>query len=301
MKPNALHRVFVTTSPEAEDAVLEVFERVFQTAANSYKNFRSGKITVTAFSSEPRRILIQDRKAIEAGLDEMKAAGLKFVRHPVRIQPVRRENWAHSWKRHFKPMEVSVRLLVKPTWSKRKPKRGVLPIVLDPGLSFGTGQHPTTMFCLRQLVSHQRRNKTPSFLDIGTGSGILAIAAARLGFQPVEAFDFDPVSVRIATANARRNAVERKLSIFRGDVARLKLAPATTFSLVCANLIADLLLAERKRIAAQVSPGGTLVLAGILAVEFDSIKAAYENCGLALKSTRKEKEWRSGAFLRGIP
>ena len=297
MKPKALYRVFVTTSPEAEEAVLEVFNQVFGTASNSFKNFRSGKIAVTAYSEERPEVLLHRRKSIEAGLAKLRASGLEPASGRVKIQPVRREKWADSWKHHFKPLEISGRLLVKPSWSKRRTKKGQVSVVLDPGLSFGTGQHPTTLFCLRQLVAHTRKTDRPSFLDIGTGSGILAIAAARLGFRPVEAFDFDPVCVRITTANARRNAISGKLSIFHGDVARLKLAPAKTFSLVCANLIANLLLAERKRIVAQVSPGGTLVLAGILAEEFGSITAAYETSGFLLKSSRKEKEWRSGAFV----
>ena len=101
-----------------------------------------------------------------------------------------------------------------------------------------------------------------SLLDVGTGSGILAIAAAKLGYKPVEAFDFDPVSVRVARANATSNGVNRRVRIFKQDASRLPLKPRRQYSLVCANLISNLLVEVGKRLAAHVQPGGTLAVAG---------------------------------------
>jgi ribosomal protein L11 methyltransferase len=175
--------------------------------------------------------------------------------------------------------------------------------VLDPGLSFGTGQHPTTGFCLQQLVAHSEkfngRNAQGAFLDIGTGSGILAIAAAKLGYMPVEAFDFDAEAVRIARENARKNGVSRKVNIRREDVTKLASRSRKKYDLVCANLISTLLVAERRRIIARLKSGSILVLAGILASEFASVRSAYERGGLQLVASRTEKEWRSGAFCFG--
>ena len=135
-----------------------------------------------------------------------------------------------------------------------------------------------------------------SFLDIGTGSGILAIGAAKLGYKPAHAFDFDPESVRVAKANASVNKIERQLKIWRGDVTKLPLRPAKKFDLVCANLISNLLMAEKKKIAAQVKRDGTLVLAGILAVEFSLVQTAFEGLGMKLVASKVENEWRSGSF-----
>ena len=134
----------------------------------------------------------------------------------MRLNKVPPEDWAESWKRHFKPIEIGGDLLILPSWSKRKPKTGQAVVVLDPGLSFGTGQHATTSFCLNEIVKLRRSSKASelSLLDGGTGSGILAIAAAKLGYKPVEAFDFDPVSVRVARANATSNGVNRKVTNF---------------------------------------------------------------------------------------
>ena len=137
-----------------------------------------------------------------------------------------------------------------------------------------------------------------SFLDIGTGSGILAIAAAKLGYAPVHAFDFDPQSVQIARANAHANRVQHKLRITRADLTRLTGQPARQYDVICANLLANLLIAGRDRILARIKPDGVLVVAGILECEFDEVRRAYEAAGMKLVTSKAQKEWRSGAFER---
>ena len=189
-------------------------------------------------------------------------------------------------------------LLFKPSWSRRRPQKGQVEVVLDPGLSFGTGRHPTTAFCLRQLVARRRCGNSQSCLDIGTGSGILAIAAAKLGYAPVDAFDFDPQAVRIARANARRNGVASKIRFRRQDLAKLPRRSARQYSLVCANLISSLLMAERGRILARLRPDGVLVIAGILEREFVQVQRSFETAGLRLMAARTQHEWRCGVFCR---
>jgi ribosomal protein L11 methyltransferase len=218
-------------------------------------------------------------------------------RPPV-VRRVKDENWAESWKRHFKPIAVGRLLLIKPSWSKCRARHGQAVVVLDPGLSFGTGQHATTGFCLRELARRRRAGTRQSFLDMGTGSGILAIAAAKLGYEPVAAFDFDPDAVRIAQANARRNRVGKRLRVARLDVTKLPARVTRTFDMVCANLIASLLIEESHRITARVAPGGCLVLAGILDAQFAQVRRHYERAGWRLLRARREKEWRSGTFAR---
>jgi len=137
-----------------------------------------------------------------------------------------------------------------------------------------------------------------SFLDMGTGSGILAIAAAKLGCQPVEAFDYDPESVRVARENARRNRVEPRILLKRADLTKLPRRAGRQFDLVCANLISNLLMAEREKIVSRVAAGGTLVLAGILATEFPQVCRSFEAMGMKLVRQRMEREWASGAFVR---
>ena len=195
-------------------------------------------------------------------------------------------------------MEFGRALLLKPSWVRRRPRAGQQVVVLDPGLSFGTGQHPTTGFCLEQIVANRSADQQQSLLDIGTGSGILAIAAVKLGYRPVEAYDFDPDAVRVARANARQNAVSRRLTIAQRDLTREPLRSVHKFDMICANLIFDLLLSERARIVNRLGPGGTLVLAGILRAQFPAVVRAYRRLGLRLKVSRRQNEWQSGAFAR---
>jgi len=295
MKRPPLWRVSIATAAEAEGAVAEMLGAVLCRPATSYLSAQTGKCTVTVYCDA--RPAPGIRKTAAAGLAQIQSQGLNAGTGKITVAKVRREDWAESWKRHFKPIEIGNQLLIKPSWSQRRPRKHQAVVVLDPGLSFGTGQHPTTSFCLREIARRRKSGTRQSFLDIGTGSGILAIAAAKLGFAPVDAFDFDHEALRVARGNARANHVHDKLKIRPGDVTKLPARPARRqYDLVCANLISDLLIAERRRIAARLIQGGTLVVAGILKSEFLEVQAALEDAGLKLVSSKTEKEWRSGSF-----
>jgi ribosomal protein L11 methyltransferase len=326
MKTKSLWRIFVTTTREAEDAVAELLGATLGQPVSSHFHVETGVSTVIVYGQRKLISSHDVREKIRAGLKRIKNCGLKIGSGKIIVAKVRREDWATSWKRHFKPIEIGDALLIKPSWSKRKPRKNQAVVVLDPGLSFGTGQHPTTMFCLGELVRLKNRERarlgrsstrpassfrtggrgvrqntrgrvcSPSFLDLGAGSGILAIAAAKLGCQPVYAIDFDPEAVRVARANARANRVHNKLRIARGDVAKLPFRTRRRYDLICANLISDLLIAERRRIAAQLNHRGTLVLAGILKREFAQVRRAFEELDLKLVSSECRGEWRSGSF-----
>ena len=300
-----LWRISIQTTLEAEDAVAELLGVTFSQPASSHFNVETQVSVVSVFSSA-RIISARDaRDEVSAGLKRIKNCGLNIGSGRIKTARVRREDWSESWKRHFKPVAIGRALLIKPSWVRRPPRKDQAVVILDPGLSFGTGQHATTLFCLHQIVAavRDRRNQrlqsagtAKSFLDIGTGSGILAIAAVKLGYQPVSALDFDPEAVRVARANARVNQTGQKIKIVRGNVTGLPLRPARKYDLVCANLISNLLIAERRRIVAQMNRGGILVLAGILRSEFAEVQQAYENSGLELLRCKIGKEWRSGSF-----
>jgi len=294
MNKKALWRISIATSLEAEDAVTELLGALTSKTAAAYFNLETRVSVISVFSDKPFSKAV--RGEIQAGLEKIKDCGLKTGAGTVEIAKVKREDWAESWKKHFKPIEIGDSLLVKPSWIKQKPRRGQAVIILDPGLSFGTGQHPTTSFCLGEIARLRDAATTKSFLDIGTGSGILAIGAAKLGYRPVHAFDFDHESVRVAKANARVNHVTQKLKITRGDVTKLPIRSEKKFHLVCANLISNLLIAEKKKIVAQVRRDGTLVLAGILAAEFSMVARAFEDLGMTLIVSKIENEWCSGSF-----
>lgn len=300
MKTRALLQITVTTTAEAEEVVAAVLAELLEQPASVYTDEKTRATRVSVYCPRPAVWTPAKRRELAAALQQIKSAGLDVGRARISAELLARENWAESWKRHFKPIVIGQSLLVRPSWIKRSARPGQAVVVLDPGLSFGTGHHATTGFCLAQLVRCRKTEQPQSFLDIGTGSGILAIAAAKLGYAPVAAFDFDPESIRVAQKNARCNRVERRVQPRRQDLTRLSPHSRIQYDMVCANLISPLLLAEGARIVNRLRPGGILVLAGILKKEFAGVRQAYEKLGLQQVAARNEKEWRSGAFLRKV-
>ena len=210
---------------------------------------------------------------------------------------LKREDWSEVWKQFFPVLHLSEHLVVKPEWRTYEPKAGDCVIAIDPGMSFGTGQHATTAFCLRMLEKYASRGG--SFLDAGCGSGILAIGAAKLGYAPVRAFDFDPDAVESANGNFALNGLDLTAEV--GDAANF-VSPECDF--VAANILGHLLKAYRRNIASWVKPGGLLALAGILTAEFPPIAEAYAALGFELIGSADEKEWTGGLFRKktvGIP
>ena len=287
----SLWKVSVRTTPEAEDAVAEMLASLFGQPASIYADLEKQTTVVSVFLPrfEPRH-----RVSLKQALCGLSEAGLNTGPTRFSARRIPRENWAESWKRHFKPLEISRRLLIIPSWSRLKPKPGQAVVVLDPGLSFGTGHHPTTGFCLEQLARRRRVGVRQSLLDAGCGSGILAIAGTKLGYVPVTAFDFDPDAVRVAKENAAFNQVS--LNITRKDLTKLPVEVRRPFDVICANLMYDLLIQERHRLLARLAADGTLVLAGILKQQFPAVRRAYEAAGLKLVAQKLAGEWRSGAF-----
>jgi ribosomal protein L11 methyltransferase len=286
----------VSTTAEAGDAVQELLGAIYGTAAAAYTNALTGATRVSVYGANGTIRDARKRAELRTGLRGLRADGLRAGSGRVHLRRLARENWADSWKRHFKPIEIGRLLLIKPGWIERRARPGQAVVTLDPGLSFGTGRHPTTAFCLKALARWRKSGQRPTLWDVGTGSGILAIAAAKLGYGPVTAIDFDGEAIRAARANAARNRVSVRFA--RRDVLRLPRSSGTQYSVICANLQSDLLLAARRRLVERLQPGGLLVLAGILRTEFDGVAREYERAGLMLVKRGVGGEWRSGAFVR---
>ncbi len=286
----------VRTTRDAEDAVSELMHRLSGEPAVVTWDLKSGLSTVTVFTR--REELAALRPVLRAELDAIAECGLEVAPARISWRKVPPADWSESWKKHFKPLTIGGRLVVRPSWARTRLPPDAVELVLDPGLSFGTGQHATTHFCLREIVRLARTKPRLSLLDAGTGSGILAIAAAKLGCAPVAAFDFDPESVAIARRNARDNGVGDTVRVSLRNVARLPDRPRRPWDIVCANLTADLLDKHAERLLAQVAPGGYLLLAGILAEEFSTIERRFTALGAEPVRSRREREWRSGSFRR---
>ena len=295
-KVKPLCEVTIVTSGEAEDAVAELLQRIFKETASIYANRDKEVSAVTVYVDRPLKELRAIEPKLRAGFDEIEMYGIDTAPAEIIIEKVKREDWTESWKKYFKTIRIGRKLIIKPSWSKEKGAKGQAVVELDPGLSFGTGQHPTTWYCLKQIVETLRPGA--SLLDIGCGSGILAISAAKLGYAPVEAFDFDPVAVRIAQANMRRNRVDQKIKCARQDLTKLPLKSARKFDIISANLIADLLIDESDRILNRLAADGHLIVAGILATQFPEVRETYGTKGLRLLDTKTEREWQSGLFAR---
>ncbi len=296
---SGISQISIVTTWEAEEPISALLERIFNATPSIYSNIEQGHSVVTLYAKAPVRALKQRHAEIAHGFAELQEIGLNLGSAEIVVRKVPREDWSESWKKYFKTIEIGSALMIKPSWSKQRPKAGQAVVVLDPGLSFGTGQHATTSFCLREIVAAARKAPRPlSLLDAGCGSGILAISAAKLGYRNVEAFDFDPVAVRIAQKNCRTNRVDQRVNTTRKDLTKIPLQSRKRFDVICANLISDLLISEKDRLLNRLAPDGTIVLAGILETEFGKVRAHYESAGLLLVRSKVEREWQSGSFRR---
>ena len=290
-------QVSIATTAEAEEAVSCLLERFFEKPASVYCDEATGARRVTVYPDRLTSSATLTQAQLRGVLRELRGCGLDFGRARIAIKLLPRENWAESWKRHFKPIEIGHSLLIKPGWSKRRPRAGQHVVLLDPGLSFGTGHHPTTLFCLQQLAKCRLPDQRQSFFDIGTGSGILAIAAAKLGYSPVEAIDYDPAAVRVSRENVVLNKVQRQVWPRQKDLSKLKTTGVKEFDIVCANLTSDILMSEVAKIHARLKSGGKLIIAGLLAEQFGNVAKILHGFGLTLEVSVTYKPWKSGQFV----
>lgn len=205
-----------------------------------------------------------------------------------------RSDWAESWKRFFHVEKVSERVVVRPSWEAYEAKPGECVITLDPGLSFGTGKHPTTQACLRFLDRLAAEDSGRDVLDMGCGSGILAIGAKLLGFAEVRGFDNDPDCMQVSGENAEANGVV--IPFMLDDLSH----PHPAAGVVVANILAPVLIQFAPQVAASVAAGpqARLVVSGILDEQYAAVRAAYEAQGMAEIESLLIENWRSGLFRR---
>ncbi len=268
--------------PEAVEAVSEILSRV------GY-NGVAVEEPVDASTGEPHVVkayLIRDRAArirvrrVRDALGHLQAFGLGPIGE-LRVRPIEDEDWLESWKAAFRPIRIGA-FVVRPTWSDADPGDAVV-LSLDPGMAFGTGLHPTTQQCLRALSERELGGKRVA--DVGTGSGILAIAAAKRGAAEVVALDVDEVATRAASENVERNDVA--VVVGRGGAADLP----GTFDLVVANIVAAVLQRIAPDLAMHVAPAGACVVAGIIAADEEETRAAFAAAGLHVSGRDADGDW----------
>ncbi|HZD40725.1 MAG TPA: 50S ribosomal protein L11 methyltransferase [Terriglobales bacterium] len=208
---------------------------------------------------------------------------------PIRWRLLKERNWNSSWRRFFSPQEVGQAFLVAPPWGKPSRSKRRYRITIEPGMAFGTGTHATTRGCMEfiERVSRTLRGRRITALDVGTGSGILAIALAKLGAARVWALDNDPIALKVARENIHRNAVAERIRLSRSSLSRLR----GSFDVVVANLTADTILSLAALLAKHVSSKRFLILSGILQPQAKGVAAAFLSEGFRLLKQKREKEW----------
>ena len=227
-------------------------------------------------------------RQIRAALSLLATLGIDGVNPEPMVQMVDEEDWATAWKKYFKPTRVGRRLVVTPPWETPDLAPDDLPLVIDPGMAFGTGSHPTTRMCLILLEDYVRPGDAVA--DIGTGSGILAIAAKKLGADSVVAIDNDPLAVKIAG----ENAVVNRTQIEFGEAFPI----SELFDVIVANILADPIIAMADDFMEILKPGGVLILSGIIDTRENDVRFASEMAGASSLETLREGEWVALALRR---
>ncbi|MEW6540482.1 MAG: 50S ribosomal protein L11 methyltransferase [Bacillota bacterium] len=271
----------VTVADEHRDAVSNVFFELGSGVQEEPASIHSGAAVIRGWFPVGDRQLQQKvvllRRRVEA-----------ITGPPARME-VRRasdRDWATAWREGLKPFRVGERLVVKPTWEEWEPGPEDLVIEIDPGLAFGCGTHPTTAMCLKLLERYVRPGMVA--VDVGTGSGILAVAAALLGAAVVWAVDEDPLAVRTAAENVARHNLTGRVRVRSGNLLDELSEPA---DLVVANIVAEVLAELCPAAATALEPGGVFIFSGILDQREDIVRRALAADGFRVESRLAEGEW----------
>ena len=297
--------VSVDTSHEATDLVSEILQElgaagvVIEDPALLNEYIRSGLWDYTDLkeSEETEVVRVKAYWALDeelegklqhlaVRLDGLASNGIDKGAGAVSWKAVADEDWAETWKEFFHTEKIGARTVIKPTWEEYEAKAREIVVELDPGAAFGTGQHATTSLCIRALEDLVRPGMT--VFDVGTGSGVLAIVAAKLGAKRVEAVDFDPVAVRVARENVRQNGAEGIVHTERSDLLKSVEGKA---DLIIANIIADIIVRLFGEVKGSLAAGGTMLLSGIIEDRLPDVVEAAALHGFAVEKIEQEKGW----------
>jgi ribosomal protein L11 methyltransferase len=235
-------------------------------------------------------------ETLRGRIQELPGFDIDIGEASIKVKVVNEEDWANAWKQYYKPVRISERITIKPTWETYEPTSEELVIELDPGMAFGTGTHATTSLCLRTIETVVKQGD--QVIDVGTGSGILAIAAAKLGAKHVLALDLDPIAVSSATENTSINHLEDQVTIIQSDLLKLLKQGDTTalgiqlpVQVVVANILAEIILTFVDDVYEALVPGGIYVASGIITKKEEEVAQALEAAGFTIASRHQEEDW----------
>ena len=275
---------------EAEEAAADILRRF---APRGVAIEAAGECVVVRAWLPDGAGIARQRRAVRRALASLPST--------VRTRWLREEDWAEAWKAFFPVLRVSRRLVICPAWRSYRARASEAVIRLDPGMAFGTGQHPTTLMCLRAL--EETVQPGADVLDLGTGSGVLAVAAARLGATSVLALDADPQAVRAARDNARLNGLEAIVRVEEGTLEGA-LGPSTTlrtgpFDVIAANISPSAIVELAGAMAAALKPDGVVIAGGFSEERVADVAAALRAAGLTVERTLSDGDWRTHVGRRG--
>lgn len=222
---------------------------------------------------------------IKTGVNNLPSFGLDKGIGSVNAEKVNEEDWENNWKKYYKPLKVGEKIVIKPIWEEYNKNPGEIIVQLDPGMAFGTGSHETTRMCIKALERHVNANST--VFDIGTGSGILAITAAKLGAEKTIGVDLDPVAVDSAKQNILYNDINN-IEILYGDLMEVVKGKA---NIVIANIMADIIMFLTEQVKAFIIDGGYFISSGIILCKKDEVINKLTECGFTIEEINVEGEW----------
>ena len=225
-------------------------------------------------------------EAVRTHLEQLRAQGGEVGTLALELTGVKDEDWSENWKKYYKPFRIGAHLVVRPTWEAYEAAPGDLVIELDPGMAFGTGTHETTSMCMQLLEKHLQEGMR--VMDVGTGSGILAIAAARLGAREVLAIDIDPAAVKVARENIALNHVQDRVRAVEGDLCKSEAMPC---DLAVANIVADAIRMLAAPLTRHLKKGGLLICSGIIREREQDVLEAALAAGYAVADRLEKGEW----------
>lgn len=227
-------------------------------------------------------------EAIKESINNLIIYNIDIGINKVTISEVNEEEWATAWKKYYHPVKISERFTIVPTWENYQPVGSdELIIELDPGMAFGTGTHPTTVMCIQAI----ERTVKPGdqVIDVGTGSGVLSIAAAMLGAQHIRAFDLDEVAVRSARLNIKLNKVNEMVTVSQNNL--LDGVEENSADVIVANILAEVILRFTQDGARAIKPGGYFIASGIIQPKKDQVKDALIQAGFGIEETILMEDW----------
>ena len=222
-------------------------------------------------------------------------AGINFGTLNVTVDSMREEDWENNWKQYFKPIFLGDRLIIKPEWETLDNTEGKIVFNIDPGLTFGSGQHETTRLCVETL--DKKVQKGDKVLDLGCGSGILSIIALMLGADKATAVDIDPNCKKTAYSNAALNNIGSDIytvidgNILTDKALRENIAAQGPFDIVVANIVADVIIPLSADVHKYMKNGGAFIASGIIEHRFEEVKQAIENNGFEIEEIKRENDW----------